>query len=99
MIRLAYFSAVNDYIIFDELPGGNGYADLVFLPRQTSEKPLLIIELKWKNDAEGAIEQIKSRHYMDRLEDYSGTMLLVGVNYHKGDEEKKHTCVIEEWEK
>lgn len=99
VIRLAYYSAINDYIIFDEMPGGIGYADLIFLPRKNSSKPLLVIELKWDENSEGAIAQIKDRHYMDRLEDYSGKMLLVGINYTKNDREKKHTCVIEKWEK
>ncbi len=99
VIRLAYYSAINEYIIFDEMPGGTGYADLVFLPRKSSSNPLLVIELKWDESAEGAIAQIKDRHYTDRLEDYSGKMLLVGVNYSRNDRDKKHTCVIEKWEK
>ncbi|MCD7764659.1 MAG: ATP-binding protein [Lachnospiraceae bacterium] len=99
VVRLAYYSAINEYVIFDEMPGGIGYADLVFLPRQHCKKPVLIIELKWEESAVGAIGQIKKRKYMDRLKEYSGKILLVGINYEKDDRDKKHTCVIEEWEK
>lgn len=45
---------------------------------------------------EGAIAQIKDRHYVDALKDYQGNLLLAGIDYNK--KTKKHTCVIEKME-
>ena len=53
----------------------------------------MIVELKYNKSAEGAIEQIKKKQYADSLKDYSGEILLVGINYDKAD--KRHTCKIE----
>lgn len=75
---------------------GKGYADVVFLPRKNSDKPAMIVELKWNHSAKSAIEQIKDRHYLQALEEYRGNILLVGVNYNR--ETKEHTCEIEQLE-
>ena len=40
-------------------------------------KPVLIIELKYEKDADGAGAQIKRQQYPDRLEAYEGNTLLV----------------------
>ena len=53
----------------------------------------MIIELKWNKDVYTAIQQIKERKYTDGLRDYSGEVLLVGINYDK--KSKKHECHIE----
>ena len=79
----------------DELPTGKGYADVVFLPRPGSDKPALVIELKYDKSAEGAIAQIKKKQYVKRLDAYKGNILLVGINYNKDSDDKKHTCIIE----
>lgn len=76
-----------------ELPTGNGYADIVFLPYKYSDKPAMIVELKWDKDAEGAITQIKKNNYIEAIKNYGGDILLVGINYDKNT--KKHTCIIE----
>ena len=59
--------------------------------------PVLIVELKWNQSAEGAIEQIKNKRYFDSLKDYGGDILLVGINYDKNAKKgrRKHTCRIE----
>ena len=44
-----------------------------------------------------AINQIKQKNYPSKLADYTGDILLVGINYDK--ETKKHTCSIEEYKK
>ena len=44
--------------------------------------------------AEGAIRQIREKHYTDALKEYHGNLLLVGINYEK--DTKTHTCVIEQ---
>ena len=45
-IKLAYFAYRDQYIQLEELAGGAGYADIVYLPRRNSEYPALVIELK-----------------------------------------------------
>ena len=94
VISIAYYSARRYYSIYRELPSGKGVADLVYLPRiQYPEKPAIIIELKWDKTATGAIRQIKDKNYIKGLKNYSGTVLLVGINYNKSD--KHHECLIE----
>ena len=65
-----------------------------FLEKKFQEKPALVVELKWNESANGAIEQIKKKEYCKSLEEYKGNILLVGVNYNK--KTKKHECIIEE---
>lgn len=97
VISLAYYNAMNEYIIVRELPTGKGYEDVVFLPRKNSDKPAMVVELKWNKSAEGAIAQIIEKKYVQVLEDYQGKILLVGINY---DEKKKeYQCKIEEVER
>lgn len=93
VISLAYYSARKTYTIERELPAGKGFADLIFRPRKNNGNPAMIVELKYDKSAEGALEQIKKKQYTDCLKDYSGEILLVGINYDKDD--KCHTCKIE----
>lgn len=93
VLSLAYYSAQKSHTITREAPAGKGYADLVFSPRKTSHLPAFIVELKCDHSAEEAVEQIRKKEYTDCLKDYSGEVLLVGVNYDK--KSKKHTCRIE----
>lgn len=95
VIRFAYISCVDEFLRIDELPSGHGYADVVFFPKKASSMPLLLIELKWNQSAEGAIEQIKEKDYPQVLKDYGSKMLLVGINYDA--ESKIHSCKIEEY--
>ena len=95
-IGLAYFAANNEYTVVKELPSGDGYADLAFIPVHPT-KPALVIELKSSTStAEGAIAQIKKKNYKQVLRNYSGNMLLVGIKYHPNTHE--HECKIEEIE-
>lgn len=97
-ISLAYYAARQYYTIIRELPAGNGFADLTFIPRKRyAEKPAMVIELKWNKDAKSAIDQILEKKYTKGLLDYRGTVLLVGINYSK--KSRKHTCRIESIEK
>ena len=93
VIALAYYSARRHYTIVREMPAGKGFADLVFIPRQTSNKPAMIVELKWDKTAQNAISQIKEKNYTDVLKNYRGDILLVGINY--DTKTKKHSCAIE----
>ena len=94
VISIGYYSAKKDYIIYREFPTGKGFADLVFIPRKISEKPAIVVELKWDSTDEGAIKQIKDKKYAESLKLYQGKILLVGINYDK--KTKKHNCAIEE---
>ncbi|MBR1741394.1 MAG: AAA family ATPase, partial [Lachnospiraceae bacterium] len=98
VIKLACFVYKDEFVQLEELPGGTGFADIVYLPKKRSDFPILLIELKWDKDAEGAIAQIKNRQYPKVLEGYGSEILLVGISYDKEDKEKKHHCRIEEWE-
>ena len=95
-VSLAYYSARQYYTIIREMPTGQGFADMVFIPRKKyADKPAMIVELKWNKDVRTAINQIKERQYGRELEAYNGSILLVGINYDKAS--RKHTCHIEEW--
>ena len=78
-----------------ELPSGKGYADVVYLPKRDTARPALVVELKWNKSARGAIAQIKDRQYMQAFENYTGEILLVGINYEKDNRKKPHHCIIE----
>lgn len=62
VISLAYYAAKKDYVVYRELAGGKGFADIVFIPRKKVSKPAMIVELKWDRTAETAIQQIKSKN-------------------------------------
>ena len=93
VITIAYIWARNEYVIHREYATGKGYADLVMIPRRNVSKPALVIELKFNNTADTAIDQIKRKQYPTKIAEYTGDILLVGINYDK--EAKKHTCKIE----
>lgn len=97
VVKMAYISCVDQYAKVEELPSGHGIADVVFLPKRRSTLPAMIVELKWNQDAEGAIAQIKDRNYPKILTNYGGKIVLVGVNY--DEDTKNHSCVIEEYNK
>ena len=94
-VLMAYFGARAFYLPPNmEMPSGKGFADIVYLPRRNAECPALLIELKWNKSAEGAIAQIKKKQYADWLKEYTGDILLIGINY---DDEKEHQCIIERY--
>lgn len=93
VLTLAYYSAQDTYALYRELQGGEGFADLVFIPRSGNTDPAMIIELKWDKNAGIALEQIKDRQYVKCLKDYHGKVLFVGINYDK--KSKKHECRFE----
>ncbi len=94
VIKFAYISAVDEFLRIEELPAGTGYADVVYLPKRGSTMPIMIVELKWNQSADGAIRQIKDRNYPQVLNGFGGDILLVGINYDK--KSKKHSCIIEQ---
>ena len=93
VLALAYYSARDTYAIYREMPGGEGFADLVFVPLKGNSNPAMIVELKCDKDADTAIEQIKKRKYAESLKDYKGKVLLVGISYDR--KSKEHECRFE----
>ena len=93
VIKLAYYTYRDYYVQWEELPSGEGYADVAYLPKYDSEYPILLIELKWNKDVQTAIDQIKEKHYPESFMGYGREIILVGITYDK--ETKKHTCKIE----
>ena len=93
VLTVAYIWARNEYVIHREYATGKGYADLVMIPRRNVSKPALVIELKFNNTADTAIDQIKRKQYPAKIAEYTGDILLVGINYDR--ETKQHTCKIE----
>ena len=92
VLSIAYYYAKNDYIMYRELPTGKGFADIVLIPRKNVESPAIVLELKYDKDADSAINQILRKQYPERVAQYAGKLLLVGINYDK--KEKAHECKI-----
>ncbi len=100
VLSIAYLSAMQYYFKpVRELPTGRGFADFVFLPKPEykSTYPALVVELKWNQNAETALQQIKDKQYPASVLHYTGEILLVGINYDK--DSKEHQCIIERYEK
>ena len=93
VLAIAYYYARNDYIIHRELPTGKGFADLVLIPRKNINSPAIALELKYNHDVDAAIDQIHRKKYPAKVAEYTGNLLLVGINYDK--EAKTHQCKIE----
>ena len=96
VLSIAYFYARNDYVIHRELASGKGFADLVLIPRKNVDTPAIVLELKYNRDADSAIDQILRRQYPAKVAQYTGDLLLVGINYDR--ERKTHECQIQRWE-
>ena len=94
-IQVAYFAYRDYYLKLEELPTGKGYADIVYIPKPGKGVPALLVELKWNEDADTAIRQIRQRGYADGVKDFGTELLLVGISYDR--ESKAYTCRIEKW--
>ncbi|MBR4679417.1 MAG: AAA family ATPase [Bacteroidales bacterium] len=92
-ITLAYYAAKRFYKIFREQPSGKGFADMIFLPLPNSTRPAIVVELKSKKSAQGAIDQIKNKNYPEALKGFSKKILLVGIGWSK--RKSKHDVKIE----
>ena len=95
VLSIAYYAARADYVIHRELASGKGFADLVLLPRKNVAKPAMVLELKFRRDADAAIDQIKRRQYPDKVKEHTADLLLVGISYDR--ETKQHECHIERY--
>lgn len=100
VLSIAYLSAMQYYFKpIRELPTGRGFADFVFIPKKeyANEYPALVTELKWNKNAQTALNQIKEKQYPQSLLQYTGEILLIGINYDK--KTKEHSCKIERFER
>ena len=100
VLAIAYLCAMQYYFKpVRELPTGLGFADFVFIPKPEykSTYPALVVELKWNKDTETAIQQIKNKRYPESVFNYTGDILLVGINY--DTHSKAHQCLIEKYRK
>ena len=93
VIKFAYIVCVDYYLKVEELPSGRGIADVVFIPKRDTSLPAMVVELKWNESADSAIDQIKDRNYPAVLNGYGGELMLVGINY--DPKTKEHSCKIE----
>lgn len=98
VISIAYLAAMQYYFKpVREMPTGRGFADLIFIPKKEyTEMPALLVELKWNKSAQTAIDQIKEKEYVRAVENYTGKILMIGINYDK--QSKKHECSIEQYD-
>ena len=100
VLSIAYLSAMQYYFKpIRELPTGRGFSDFVFIPKKeyANEYPALVTELKWNKNAQTALNQIKEKQYPQSLLQYTGQILLIGINYDK--KTKEHSCKIERFER
>lgn len=99
VLAIAYLSAMQYYFKpVREMLAGRGFADFVFIPKPQylNSYPALVVELKWNKNVSTALAQIKERKYPQSLMEYTGDILLVGINYDKKN--KAHECEIEQYE-
>lgn len=100
VLTIAYLSSMEYYFKpIRELPTGRGFADFVFLPKPEykMDYPAMVVELKWNQNAQTAMQQIRDKKYPASIVSYTGEILLVAINYDKSS--KKHQCLIEKYEK
>ena len=96
VLSIAYYYARNDYVMHRELATGKGFADIVLIPRKNVESPAIVVELKFRQDADTAISQIKRKQYPTKVAEHTADLLLVGISYDR--ETKQHTCQIEHYQ-
>jgi hypothetical protein len=93
-VKWSYIYASHYYTVLTELQSGDGYIDLLYLPKpEHKQKPALLIELKWNRSAKGALNQIAAKNYPEKVKELAGdNILLIGINYDK--KSKTHQCEI-----
>ena len=96
-VQLAFYKAQDDYTLLPEVDTGRGYADLLYVPKSDTKRPALLVELKYRQDADTALDQIIRQKYPARLEHYKGNLILVGISYDRSADPyapnfKHHSC-------
>ena len=97
VLSIAYYYAHGDYIFHREYQTGTGFADLVLMPRKNVSTPAIIVELKYNDTTDTAIDQIHRQQYSKKVSEYTGDILLVGISFDR--KTKVHDCRIETWHK
>lgn len=47
-----------------EIPWGKGFADIVYLPLpKYPQRPVIVVKLKWNQNADAAVAQIREKRY------------------------------------
>ena len=98
ILSIGYLNTMRYYFKpIREFPAGRGFSDFVYLPKPEYSKdyPSLVVELKWNQNAQTAIWQIKNRQYSETVANYTDNILLVGISYDK--KQKTHNYVIEKY--
>ncbi|MCD8205126.1 MAG: AAA family ATPase [Clostridia bacterium] len=93
-IEFAYLAAEDLYNEVLEMPAGDGFADVGYIPVNglNAKYPPMIIELKVNKSAEGALRQAFDKMYQEFLSAYHGPVIVVGINY--DEKTREHTCEI-----
>ena len=65
--------------------------ELITAVRSSNWDEVIALELKWNKDTETAIQQIKNKRYPESVFNYTGDILLVGINY--DTHSKAHQCL------
>ena len=55
-VKFAYIVCIDKYMKVEELPSGKGLADVVYIPKSDTALPALVVELKWEETADNAID-------------------------------------------
>lgn len=64
-----------------------------YIPNEEIRQEFISATKKWNETVDTALKQIKEKKYPESLMQYSGNILLVGINYDK--KTKVHQCAIE----
>ena len=98
LIHLGYL-AYNSGKKIAFIPNEEVRQEFVYVPKleYVTSYPVLVVELKWKKSVQTAIQQIREKKYPESLLQYTGDILIVGINYDK--DSKKHECLIEQYDK
>ena len=96
---LAYFHAMDRFLVLKEPELGRGRADILMIPipQVAATTPAVIVEMKRNSSADSALQQIREKRYFAGLKDHVGEILFVGIDY--DEMTKKHTCAMERFVK
>ena len=81
VVKSSLVAAIDDYARMEELPGGKGFADVAYLPARGSDRPALLVELKWNRPTTAALERIRNSRYPASLCGLDVPILLVGITF------------------
>ncbi len=93
VVKSSLVAAIDDYARIEELPGGKGFVDVAYLPARGSDRPALLVELKWNRPTTAALEQIRNNRYPESLRGLNVPILLVSITYDA--KTRVHECQIE----